>query len=88
MFGADVADVFMLLHRAPREVEVAAQMLASPGRKFSDEMRSKLEHCVWDTGDFEPEKNEVSKKLKEFRMLAETLCKPIISSEYKRIRQA
>jgi len=41
MFGADVADVFMLLHRAPREVEVAAQMLASPGRKFSDEMRSK-----------------------------------------------
>jgi hypothetical protein len=39
-------------------------------------------------GDFEPEKNEVSKKLKEVRMLAETLCKPIISSEYKRIRQA
>ena len=88
MFGAQVADAFMLLHRARREVEVAAQMLASPGRKFGDEMRSKLEHCVWDTGDFEPEKDEVGKKLKEFRMQAEVLCKPIISSGFKRTKQA
>jgi hypothetical protein len=88
MFGAEVADVFMLLHRARREVEVAAQMLASPGRKLGDEMRSKLERCIWDTGDFEPKKDEVGKKLREFRMRTEALCKPIISSEFKRIQQA
>jgi hypothetical protein len=88
MFGAEVADVFMLLHRARREVEVAAQMLASPGRKFGDEMRSKLERCVWDTGDFEAEKYEVGQKLTKFRLRAEALCKPIISSEFKRNQRA
>jgi hypothetical protein len=83
MFGADVADVFMSLHRASREVEVAAQMVGSPGRKFGGETRSKLEHYICDTGGFEPEKDKVGKKLKEFRTRAETLCKRIISSEFK-----
>jgi hypothetical protein len=87
MFGAEVADVFMLVHRARREVEVAAQMLASPGRKFGDDMRSKLEHAVWDTGNFEPEKDEVGKKLSEFRTRTEALCKPSINAEFKRNQQ-
>jgi len=88
MFGAEVADVFMLVHRARREVEVAAQMLASPGRKFGNDMRSSLEHAIWDTGDFEPEKDEVGKKLTEFRVRTEALCKPIINAEFKRNQQA
>ena len=85
MFGAFVEDIFLLMHQARREVEVAAQMLGS-NCQLGDEMRTRLERDVWDMGDFESENDKVGKKLADFRARTEALCKPIIEREFRSIR--
>ena len=84
MFGASVEEIFLLLHRARREVEVAAQMFASK-MHLSDDMRAKLEHDVWEMG--EPAADRVGKKLADFRTRTEGLCKPIIDRDLRGVRR-
>jgi hypothetical protein len=84
MFGPFVEDIFLLIHQARREVEVAAQMLGS-NRQFDHEMRTRLERDVWDMGNFEFENDKVGKKLADFRARTEALCKPVIEREFRRL---
>ena len=39
--------------------------------------------AIWDYGDFEPERDKVGNKLKEFRQGMEILCRPVVDL-YKR----
>jgi hypothetical protein len=87
VLGPAVEDTFMLMHRARREVEVAAQMLGSAGRRnLGHELSSQLERDVWDIGSAELEKDRVGQKLREFRLRTEDICKPVIEGQMRSIR--
>jgi hypothetical protein len=82
-FGKGCEDIFMLLHRARREIEVASQMLTWRDN-FSPDMHAKLEQDIWDSSGVEPEKDRVGKKLIEFREKMEALCEPVIGGAYRK----
>lgn len=91
MFGKQAEDIFMLMHKARREIEVSAQMLAwqvsqYAGERVEDHNAAFYEQCrrdIWDTGGFEPEKDKVGKKLIEFRERMEGLFQPVIGGKFK-----
>jgi hypothetical protein len=80
VFGPSAEEIFLLLHRARREVEVSAQVLAR--RSFESRNRGQYERDVWDMGSFEPEKDRVGMRISEFRDRAEALCRPIINQQF------
>jgi hypothetical protein len=90
MFGQRAEDIFMLMHTARREIEVASQMLTWKVRNeigqvpIQDEnFWQQCRRAIWDYGDFEPERDKVGNKLKEFRQGMEILCRPVVDL-YKR----
>jgi hypothetical protein len=85
LFGQQAEDIFILLHKARREVEVSSEMLSwkvhNPIGPVPDHNARFWEQCrrdIWDHGDFEPEKDKVGKKLAEFRSKMEGMCRPVI----------
>jgi hypothetical protein len=82
VFGSKVEEIFLLMHRARREIEVAAHMLLSAQPGMAQEMRDQLEHDIWDMGTYEGEKDRVGQKLTAFRVQTESLCRPVIDREY------
>src|SRR6266567_2276120 len=89
MFGTQVEDTFMLLHKARREIEVASDMLASkvtdeagPQRDRNDEFWEQCRRNIWEHGDFDKGKDKVKFKLTQFRVDVEKLCRPIIDREF------
>jgi hypothetical protein len=90
VFGRKIEDTFLKLHKARRSIEVAAQMLAEevddPIRNEDDETRKlykQLRRDLWDHGDYQTEKDEVGRLLREFEQELEAATRPIIDREYK-----
>ena len=82
MFGPGAENIFMLMHRARREIEVSAQMLAWHRTGFSPDQRQQMERDIWDMGDVDKEHDRVGQKLSEFRARIEAMCQPIIAREF------
>lgn len=86
VFGPMIESTFLKLHQARRHIEVAAQMLAEevddPVRESADESTRKLyqqlRRDLWDTGNFEAEKDRVGKLLKEFEEELIAYAKPVV----------
>ncbi len=90
VLGSAAEDVFVLLHKARREIEVSAEMLAwevhNPARgtpSYDPDFWKQCRRDVADHGDFEKDKDRVGKKLDEFRIRAEALCRPIVENKYR-----
>jgi hypothetical protein len=80
MFGTDAEEIFLLMHKARREIEVSAQMLL--WQEVDDETMKEFQRDIWDRGEFEKEKDRIGKKLAEFRERVETLFRPVIDRQY------
>jgi hypothetical protein len=85
LLGQKAEQVFMLMHKARREIEVAADMLAwrvqnpiGPEPNHDEEFWRQCKRDIYDYGDFEPNQDKVGKKLVEFREKMEALCRPVI----------
>lgn len=88
VFGAKAEETFLKMHKARREIEVAASMLAwkvhnpiQPGENRDADFWEQCRRDIWDHGTFEPEKDKVGKKLSEFRTEIEALCRPVVDNE-------
>ena len=86
VFGSVAEEIFLFMHRARREIEVAAQMLVYHDLGNDRELIRQFERDVWNIGEYEPEKDRVGTKLKEFSTRAEALCRPIINQEFGKRR--
>jgi hypothetical protein len=85
LLGKQTEEVFMLMYKARREIEVSADMLAwhvqNPIGQVPQQNEEFFEQCrrdIWDHGDIEPERDKVGKKLAAFRERMEALCRPVI----------
>jgi hypothetical protein len=90
VFGKDIESTFLKLHRARRNIEVAAQMLAERVDEIdrnddqsTRELYKQLRRDLWDHGDYEREKDSVGKLLDEFEQELEAKAKPIIDHKYR-----
>jgi hypothetical protein len=92
MFGAEAEEPFMQLHRARREIEVAAEMLqeeaartTSPRGSHNEEFYQQLRADVWTgVGKTTKEGDRVGKKVQEFQDEIVKLCRPVIDRQYSR----
>lgn len=81
IFGEKTGDLFLLLHQARRSIEVSAQMLCSD-HDLPQTLMEQMRRDIWDHKEFEAEKDEVGKKLKDFRSKVESICRPIVTKIY------
>jgi hypothetical protein len=79
VFGEKAEEIFLLLHKSRREIEVSAQMLGWR-EGFNPEQQEQMRRDIWDHGDLENDK--VGVKLLRFRKSIEGLCGPIVDREY------
>jgi hypothetical protein len=89
VFGPGVEDIFLLLHKARREVEVSAEMLL---RSPYPEVRTQDDVDTWDSfradvwptyGSHSKHGDRVGLKLSGFKEGIERLCRPIVNRELK-----
>jgi hypothetical protein len=86
ILGKDTGDLFFLAHKARRQIEVSAQMLCAD-QKYPSELVERMRRDVFDHKEFQPEKDEVGKMLREFQQGVEVACRPIVNKTYgKRLR--
>jgi hypothetical protein len=83
LFGTEVENTFITLHRARRKIEVSAEMLyRDPYPQFASEDNKRtweaFRNDVWSQNSLEPDDDKVGKQLEQFRTEMETLCRPII----------
>lgn len=92
VFGRQIDDTFMKLHKARRHIEVAAEMLAVRAIDpdiglHQDDSTRKLYHQlrldIWDQQSSEANDDRVGKMLKEFETELENVAKPIVDKKYK-----
>jgi hypothetical protein len=90
IFGPEVEHVFLLLQKARRQVEVAAEMLsrdpvATHKTPENIETWEGFHDVVWQSNaEARGKVDQVGKKLTEFRKGIKRLCRPIVNSEYGR----
>jgi hypothetical protein len=90
LFGPNVEEVFLLMHRARREIEVSAEMLwhdprPSVANRDNLETWNRFRADVWPSYESRAKGGErVGHKLSEFRAKMESLCRPIIDRGYGR----
>jgi hypothetical protein len=92
MFGAKAEQPFMQLHRARRDIEVAAEMLQEgatrstpPRESHNEEFYRQLRGDIWaGAAKVTKEGDRVGKKLQEFQDGIEALCRPVIDRQYSR----
>ena len=77
VFGTSAEDIFFLMHKSRREIEVSAQMLAWR-QGFSAELHEQMERDIWDQSGVEAEKDKVGNRLKDFRLKTEAMCRPVV----------
>jgi hypothetical protein len=82
MFGTQAEEMFLLMHRARREIEVSAQMLL--WQELGHDAVVEFQRDIWERGEFEKDKDKVGKKLIEFRERVEKLCRPVIDRQYEK----
>src|SRR5665213_598145 len=95
VFGRQIEDTFMKIHKARRSIEVAAQMLAERVNEpfettdqSTRELYEQLRRDIWDHGNFEPERDKVGKLLSEFELELEAAAKPIVENTLSRQSRA
>jgi hypothetical protein len=87
IFGRETEDIFLLLHTARRDIEVACEMLEwmkEPEASIPAErdLLVQLRRDIWSsTGEAAKEENKVGTKLEDFRTRIEALCRPLIDRE-------
>ena len=90
LFGPNVEEEFLLMHRARHEIEVSAEMLLrdpNPRVESQDNLETwnRFRADVWPTyGSMAKGGDRVGQKLSDFRAKIENLCRPIIDREYRR----
>jgi hypothetical protein len=91
MFGAKAEELFLLMHRARREIEVSAELLYhDPHTSYPtpdnlatwNQFRADVCEAY---GTQAPEGDKVGKKLIAFRDGVEALCRPVIDRNYGRV---
>lgn len=93
LFGSEVEDVFLLMQRARREIEVSAEMLLDdpqPTHKSQDNLETwkQFRADVWPAYGLQAKDGDkVGRKLAEFKAKMEILCRPIIDREFAKERQ-
>ncbi len=90
MFGTKAEELFLLMHRARREIEVSAEMLfrdPHTSHPIPENLATwnQFRADVWEAyGRLAPEGDKVGKKLTAFRDGIEGLCRPVIDRNYGR----
>ena len=89
IFGRDTENIFLLVHKARRDIEVACEILEwmkEPERVPGDrELWVQLRRDIWSgTGATAKEGDRVGEKLEVFRTRIEALCRPIVDRELSR----
>jgi hypothetical protein len=93
LFGPEVEEIFLLMQRARREIEVSAEMLLrdpEPTFKSEDNLETwkGFRADVWlGYGASAKQGDKVGLKLAEFKDKMERLCRPIINREYGKVLQ-
>jgi hypothetical protein len=92
IFGRDTENIFLFLHKARRDIEVACEILEwmkEPERVPGDrELWVQLRRDIWSsTGATAKEGDRVGEKLEVFRTRIEALCRPIVDRELSRSAQ-
>jgi hypothetical protein len=88
LFDPNVEEVFLLMHRARREIQVSAEMLfrdPRPSVETPDNLETwnRFRADVWPAyGSRAKGGDRVGQKLSEFTGKMESLCRPIIDREY------
>jgi len=91
LFGPEVEEIFLLMHRARRKIEVSAGMLLhdpEPTLKSQGNLETwdRFRADVWPAyGHVAKGGDEVGQMLSDFKGKMENLCRPIIDREYGRI---
>jgi len=91
MFGREAEEIFMLMHKSRRAIEVSSQMLAWKVGQYEDHEapdhnQAFYEQCrrdIWDAGDYQPEKDNVGKQLVKFRERMENTFLPVMGRSFK-----
>ena len=84
VFGPEAEEIFLLMHRSRREIEVSAEMLVFHNLGNDRDTIRQFERDVWDTAGHHIELDRVGARLNEFRTRAEALCRPVIHREFGR----
>jgi len=93
IFGRDTEDIFLLLHTARRNIEVACDTLEwmkkpEPGVPGDRELWVQLRRDIWSsTGATAKDGDRVGEKLEGFRTRIEALCRPVVDRELSRAAQ-
>jgi hypothetical protein len=91
LFGPGVEEIFLLMQRARREIEVSAGMLfqdPEPHHKTKDNLDTwnRFRADVWPAHASQAKGgDQVGQKLSEFKIKMEELCRPIIDREYGKV---
>jgi hypothetical protein len=91
MFGREAEEIFMLMHKSRREIEVSSQMLAWKVGQYEDHEapdhnQAFYEQCrrdIWNVGEFQPDKDKVGKQLVKFRERMENTFRPVLGRNFK-----
>ena len=92
LFGNDIEQTFLLMHRARREIEVSAEMLLRdpyPTHQSQDNLETwdRFRADIWPAyKDKAKGGDQVGQKLSEFITKIENICRPIVDHEYKKRR--
>jgi hypothetical protein len=91
MFGVEIQDSFLELHKARRQIEVACQMLSEhmdeipqipdPQKALWQQLRADLNGAK---PPFAPEGDRIGKRLTEFKQGIEDACLPVVRHRMKR----
>lgn len=93
LFGPEVEEIFLLVQRARREVEVSAEMLLQdpqPTHKSPDNIETwkGSRADVWSAyGSLAKQGDKVGNKLADFKAKLEGLCRPVVDRMYGRPAQ-
>lgn len=91
LFGPEIEEVFLLMHRARRRIEVSSEVLLQdpyPTNESPDNMKmwDQLRADVWPAwGRLQEGGDQVGQMLSEFKEKMENLCRPIIDHEYGKV---
>ena len=90
IFGRETEEIFLLVHTARRDIEVACDMMASmqEPRLGEQELWLQLRRDILSSTDATTnDGDEVGQKLENFRTRIEELCRPIVDRELSRAEQ-
>jgi hypothetical protein len=80
VFGPEAEESLMKLHRARREIEVAAETLQDARHGNMDgELNARLRMAIWGAGRTNKDDDRVGRDLDEFQDGIEKICRPVVN---------